>query len=49
MTPAVKQSNPEDMQFANEAFDILGFSDEMKYNVRSLLMRPSIFSASPTR
>ena len=33
MTPAVKQSNPEDMQFANEAFDILGFSEEMKYNV----------------
>ena len=24
----------EDMQFANEAFDILGFSEEMKYNVR---------------
>merc|ERR1711910_206395 len=23
----------EDMQFANEAFDILGFSEEMKYNV----------------
>ena len=23
----------EDMQFANEAFDVLGFSEEMKYNV----------------
>ena len=23
----------EDMQFANEAFDILGFSEDMKYNV----------------
>merc|ERR1719295_1072575 len=23
----------EDMQFANEAFDILGFSEEMKYDV----------------
>ena len=25
----------EDMQFANEAFDILGFSEEMKYNVNT--------------
>ena len=23
----------EDMQFADEAFDILGFSEDMKYNV----------------
>ena len=26
----------EDMQFANEAFDILGFSEEMKYNVSNV-------------
>ena len=47
MTPAVKQSNPEDMQFANEAFDVLGFSEEMKYNVcTSFKFRAHMFSLS---